>query len=115
MLERKGPLVPEGFIDQVATTSPPPQPVQTKAVRWPSYVLAAAGAALVGTGIYMGMDNQNTLIAIRARQASNTCATGTNFCNDELDESKKRAYLADGLWGTGTVFLPRQRCSGLSW
>ncbi|MEE2788166.1 MAG: hypothetical protein VX589_12560 [Myxococcota bacterium] len=104
MLERDEPLIPDALIEPDLVEKTPESPtVRSAPVRWPSYVLGAAGLALVGTGVFIGVDNQGTLEDIRDRQRRNVC--GADFCNGALDDSQNRAYLADGLWGGGALFL----------
>ena len=104
MLERDEPLIPDALIEPDLVAPAPISPTaKSSAIRWPSYVLGVAGLALVGTGVFVGVDNRNTLDDIRDRQTRNVC--GADFCNGELDDAQNRAYLADGLWGGGALFL----------
>ena len=85
MLERDEPLIPDALIEP-DLVAPFDIYCEISAIRWPSYVLGVAGLALVGTGVFVGVDNRNTLDDIRDRQTRNVC--GADFCNGELDDAK---------------------------
>lgn|GEM_PF-1937442 len=110
---REGQLVPEGFVgggeDPEAV-----HPMEHMAPsdsggssRWPVYVTAGVGAALVGAGVGVGIDNRNAFEQTRATQRAGQCApmTDTTACGRSIADALNRAQLADGLWISGSVAL----------
>lgn len=79
----------------------PPPPVERGLPRWPAYVGAGVGVALVGIGVALGNDNADGLTDIRDRQRGGGC--GTDNCQGDLDAARGRALLADGMWISGAV------------
>lgn len=77
----------------------PPAAADT-ALRWPAWVAAGTGIALVGTGLWLGLDNQKTLDNIRDRQRNGQCP---GICARDLQDAEGTAQLADGLWIGGAV------------
>ena len=67
---------------------------------WPAWAVAGTGAALVGTGLWLGFDNRGALDDIRGRQVAGECPGG---CAGELRSAESTARLADGLWIGGAV------------
>lgn len=67
---------------------------------WPAFAVAGTGALLVGTGLWLGFDNQGTLEDIRSRQVAGQCPSG---CGGDLRSAESTARLADGLWIGGAV------------
>lgn len=78
-----------------------PAPVEEGLPRWPAYIAAGAGVALVGIGVGLGTDNAGALEDIRDRQRGGGC--GADNCAGDLDAAQGRAVLADGLWIGGAV------------
>lgn len=76
---------------------PEPEPMG----RWPAYVAAGVGLALVGTGVWLGLDSDATVDDIRDRQSAGRC--GADDCVGELDDAATQAGLADGLWISGAA------------
>jgi hypothetical protein len=110
---RDGQIVPDGFIsdgrgddavDPMEAMAPtrPDGPSS-----WPIYVTAGVGAALIGTGIGIGLNNQSAFEETRATQAAGTClpAPQTFPCGESITEARNRAVLADTLWISGTTAL----------
>ncbi|MEZ4467369.1 MAG: hypothetical protein R3F60_03920 [bacterium] len=99
-MEEAGPLrvLPADPVDPVDPVDPggPGE----GAVRWPAWAAAGTGVALVGTGLYLGFDNRQTLDDIRDRQQRAECP---GSCASELSSAEGRAKLADGLWIGGAV------------
>lgn len=101
MTKRDGPLVPKGF-GAVDVSEPPPPSIEVgQPIRWPAYTSAAVGAALLGTGIYLGVDNQTFLNNVRLRQDARRC--GSDACSGDLDRAAQIANVADGLWISGAL------------
>lgn len=69
---------------------------------WPAWVVGAAGVALVGAGVGVGVANQTELEDIRARQQGGRCPES---CAGELRSAESTASLADGLWIGGAVVV----------
>ena len=112
--ERRGPIVPKGFLDpapaQPGRTKPnagtrdrvPTSMVET-ATRWPAYTSAIIGLGLVGVGLGIGIDNQDALSTLRTEEARGFCSAGS--CDERFQRAHDRAILADGLWISGAVAL----------
>ncbi len=100
----EGPLVPEGFVGDEA-----PPPVTDALPQWPGYVAGGLGVLLVGGGVAVGVENQDTLADIRARQSAGRC--GIDVCAGDLTAAESRAGLADGLWISGAALA----AGGLVW
>lgn len=64
--------------------------------RWPAYVVAGTGLALVGAGVLLGYLNRDALAGIRHDQEKGAC--GDDHCQSDLDAAETRGTLADGLW-----------------
>ena len=101
MTKRDGPLVPEGFGAVDVSEPPPPKIAVGQPIRWPAYTAAAVGGALLGTGIYLGIDNRTFLNNIRLRQEARRC--GIDACSGDLDRAAQIANVADGLWISGAI------------
>ena len=112
---REGPLVPDDFVSD-DTAEPEPdfarsprvdarrsETKKSKAIRWPSYVTAALGAGLIGTGLAVGIDNQSYLEGIRKREDAGLCAV--HYCIQDFNTAYNRAKLADGLWIGGAITM----------
>lgn len=93
--------IPDGFIssEPVITQTPPPADDQP----WGIYATGGVGLALLGTGLYLGVNNQDDLDDIRRRQRIGAC--GLNNCSDDLDQSQSTAQVADALWITGAAVV----------
>lgn len=102
--EPEGPLVPDGFVGDEA-----PPPVGHALPRWPGYIAGGLGVLLVGSGVAVGVENQDTLADIRARQSAGRC--GIDVCAGDLTSAESRAGLADGLWISGATLA----VGGLAW
>jgi hypothetical protein len=109
---RDGPVIPDGFVADAVED--PIDPLETMsptgpegAATWPVYVTAGVGAALVGTGLAIGFDNQAQLESVRADQQVGRCSltTATFPCGQALADLSNRAALADALWITGTTVV----------
>ncbi|MCB9549687.1 MAG: hypothetical protein H6706_28100 [Myxococcales bacterium] len=97
------PLAPADVPDEAPPSVLPPEvppPPGGEALRWPAWAAAGAGVALVGTGLWLGVDNRQTLDDIRDDQRLARCP---GSCATELSEAESRARLADGLWIGGAV------------
>jgi len=110
---RDGQIVPDGFIsggdgdDEVdpMETMAPTGP--SGASNWPIYLTAGVGAALIGSGIGVGLNNQAAFEDTRATQAAGTCLPmpQTFPCGQSITEARNRAVLADTLWISGTAVV----------
>ncbi len=110
---RDGQIVPEGFIsdgqrddvidpmENMAPTAP------SGASRWPIYLTAGMGAALIGAGVGVGLNNQAVFEDTRATQSAGTClpVPQTFPCGQSITEARNRAVLADTLWISGTTII----------
>lgn len=101
--EPEGPLVPDAFVQD----APPPDDAVLP--RWPAYVAGGVGLLLVGSGVAVGVQNEDTLASIRQRQFDGRC--GPDVCEGDLVSAETRAQLADGLWITGATLA----VGGLVW
>lgn len=93
------PIVSDEFVQ------PSPSPVE-QAVglpRWPAYAAGGLGALLIGSGVAIGVQNQDTLASIRQRQVDGRC--GPDVCEGDLVSASTRATLADGMWIAGTTVV----------
>lgn len=102
--EPAGPLVPEGFV-----AGDVPAPASDALPQWPGYAAGGLGILLVGTGVAVGIENQDTLAGIRDRQSRGRC--GVDVCAGDLESAASRAALADGLWISGAVLA----AGGIAW
>ena len=103
MMERKGPLIPQEFVDTPVQRRMDTELSVGQPVRWPAYTSAGVGAVLLGTGLVLGFDNQVVLQNIRTREAANRC--GADACVADLDQARRTAAVADGLWISGAVVM----------
>ena len=97
--------IPEDFIEQdpLITSDDEIDDESTQgAIRWPAYVAASTGLALVAGGVALGISNRGDLDDLRERQQiPGEC--GSRYCVDDLDQASSRARLADGMWISGVV------------
>lgn len=93
--------IPDGFIssDPIITEKPPP----SSDTPWGIYSTGVTGAALLGAGLYLGVNNQDELDRTRRRQRIGACGEGN--CVAELDDAQQSAQIADALWLTGTAVV----------
>ena len=101
MTKRSGPLVSDEFLKKTDLARPTTNIEVSQPIRWPAYTVGSIGAALLATGIYLGVDNRTFLSNTRLRYDANRC--GSDSCGGDFDRAAQTANTADGLWISGAV------------
>ena len=104
---KRGSLVPEGFVDGDdpdqggGFVDDTVEPAEGGPTRWPAYVAAGVGVAMVGTGVALGVLNRGEREAIHDKQRDGGCEPG--FCAQDLADNEDYALAADVLWISGAA------------
>lgn len=101
-----GKPIPSGFVEPdtpgfVAAAKTPVAPAD-EAIRWPAYAAAGLGAALLGTGLVIGLGGQSELEELRDRQENMMWRRGDAL---DLTRLESDATTADVLVYTGAGLM----------
>ncbi|MFN3198919.1 MAG: hypothetical protein ACE366_10980 [Bradymonadia bacterium] len=93
--------IPDGFISSDPLITGPVNPPEPSP--WPIYATGGAGLALLGSGLYLGINNQDELDRVRRRQRIGAC--GDDNCRGDISSAEGSAQVADALWITGAAVV----------